>query len=351
MSSGARALSFLLSRGLLSAEEVVNGQVDCVAITRRNDNVRVNRSTGVSYLVKRGRGERGLGTLAHEARVLDRLTIAGAGANGVRVPRLVLYDRREDTLVLEMAVPARNLREASFEDGPPGPAMGAQLAVATKALHELTGVLQAGDDWSLPTDPPAVMSLHRPTLDLVRTLSTGNRRLVTTIQSFPRLCTQLDELRARWRPTALLHGDLRWDNCVVAGSGDLLLVDWEFARAGDPLWDVGCVLADYVASWVRSTPTGPGGASQFLADAAACPLSLWPSTSAFWRTYGPGGRASGLVAQYVAARLMEYACEELHRSSEITETARMFAQLAANMLEKPGAAATDLLGLPRVVMS
>jgi len=55
--------------------------------------------------------------------------------------------------------------------------------------------------------------------------------------------------RREWRATALVHGDIRWANCLVARSdGRIRIVDWELGCIGDPAWDVGSALADIVAA-------------------------------------------------------------------------------------------------------
>ena len=65
-----------------------------------------------------------------------------------------------------------------------------------------------------------------------------------------------------WSSTAVIHGDIRWDNWLYLpsppGAPELRLVDWETACPGDPMWDVGSALASYLWVWVRSVPWAPG---------------------------------------------------------------------------------------------
>src|SRR5262249_38916837 len=47
--------------------------------------------------------------------------------------------------------------------------------------------------------------------------------------------------RREWRTTALVHGDIRWANGLVArcnGGYRIWIVDWELGCTGDPAWDV-----------------------------------------------------------------------------------------------------------------
>ena len=49
------------------------------------------------------------------------------------------------------------------------------------------------------------------------------------------------------RPT-LFHSDPHHSNLIELEDGRLLLIDWEYAAVGDPLFDVACVLAYYPAA-------------------------------------------------------------------------------------------------------
>lgn len=59
-------------------------------------------------------------------------------------------------------------------------------------------------------------------------------------------------------PAAVVHGDYRLDNCMVASSGDVLAVlDWELCTLGDPLADLGQLLV----YWSEPGERGALGAS------------------------------------------------------------------------------------------
>jgi len=75
----------------------------------------------------------------------------------------------------------------------------------------------------------------------------------------------LDELHRRLAatvppssgPPALVHGDYRFDNTVLGADGPIVAVlDWELATIGDPLVDVGYLLASYPVEGDMLTPTG-----------------------------------------------------------------------------------------------
>jgi aminoglycoside phosphotransferase (APT) family kinase protein len=63
--------------------------------------------------------------------------------------------------------------------------------------------------------------------------------------------------------TAIVHGDFRIDNCVIAGDGSVAAVlDWELATLGDPLADLGLLMV----YWIRP---GHGGADVLIGSPTA----------------------------------------------------------------------------------
>jgi thiamine kinase-like enzyme len=88
------------------------------------------------------------------------------------------------------------------------------------------------------SDPPDFVRNHQPVYDWV--------------VAFPRpeaVRDLLEEAAQRWHPGAIIHGDLRFDNCLITARGSnatITFVDWEQAGWGDPAWDVACLVQDYL---------------------------------------------------------------------------------------------------------
>jgi aminoglycoside phosphotransferase (APT) family kinase protein len=67
------------------------------------------------------------------------------------------------------------------------------------------------------------------------------------------------------RSAAIVHGDVRLDNCILAPDGSVIaLVDWEICTLGDPLADLGVLLAYWAepgdeVSALQDPPTVVGG--------------------------------------------------------------------------------------------
>jgi aminoglycoside phosphotransferase (APT) family kinase protein len=102
------------------------------------------------------------------------------------------------------------------------------------------------------------------------------------------------------REATVVHGDFRLGNCIVGPTGDVRAVlDWELCTLGDPLADVGYVLA----TWPENE-----------SEAAALPASPslvpgFPSRDVLLARYAErSGRDVATVGFYVAFSLFRMAC-------------------------------------------
>lgn len=97
---------------------------------------------------------------------------------------------------------------------------------------------------------PAVAGLdgHRRDRYLVRQLRRWHEQWlhtrVRTLDAIQRTHRILTDLLPEEQPIAIVHGDYRFDNCILGADGSVAAVlDWEICAAGDPLADVGLLLA------------------------------------------------------------------------------------------------------------
>jgi aminoglycoside phosphotransferase (APT) family kinase protein len=74
------------------------------------------------------------------------------------------------------------------------------------------------------------------------------------IPAIDRLATRLSAAIPQQQDVALVHGDYRLDNLVVGNDGEVRAVlDWELCTLGDPLADVGLLLAYWPQASARPT--------------------------------------------------------------------------------------------------
>jgi thiamine kinase-like enzyme len=187
-------------------------------------------------------------------------------------------------------------------------------------------------------------------------LSAAALDLLSRVQAHELVCTRLRELREAVSADALVHGDLRWENCMlVAAPGArrrtrVLLVDWELGGLGPAAFDIGTALAEYLIAWVASIPMpDPHDPSRF-AEHAGHPLAqMQPAVHALWRTYCSARTRPPALARVVdlaAVRLLQAALERARQADELPAHAVVLAQVAAHLLRDPEGTALALLGLP-----
>ena len=77
-------------------------------------------------------------------------------------------------------------------------------------------------------------------------------------------------------PSCLVHGDLKWDNCLIEGRDGVRVIDWEMAAIGDPAWDVAGILQDYLV-FCRAvvSPTEPAGLNERAREAGGVFLTSY----------------------------------------------------------------------------
>jgi aminoglycoside phosphotransferase (APT) family kinase protein len=351
---------YLLNRGLIRPRIVTDGDVEVVDTSRRNRSFRFISPSGPSYLLKQGADSDGREWIGHEAAVYRTLR-AEAPVFDRYLPRFHGYDPVQNILVLEYVRSASNLSEYHTRYRRFSVIQARHIGRALAVLHELHLPTDATDAFRPAVFTPWIFSVHRPGLQIVREISSANIQLIRIIQGFPELGAYLDALRREWAPTALIHGDIKWDNFIVAPrepSGQrthLRIVDWELANLGDPCWDLGSVFHAYLSYWLLSIPAFPGEPPERFLDLALFPLEgMQSAMRAFWQSYtrkrqaDPATSDEWLVRalRYGAARLLQTAYEQLQTSMLFTANIVCILQISFNILQRPHEASVQLLGIP-----
>ena len=335
---------YLLSRGLALPSDVVDGTLSISDGSRRNRVYLVSTGADDVHVLKQDATGQAA-ALAHEAGVLRAL--ARVASLRDRIPAVVEYDGPSALLVLRTPGGGRD--------------WGAHHALAGFPVTQARalGTLLA-DVHALPADTVAEaprghapmwgLSLLEPPIELVDELSAGGREVVARIQENRSLASRIASLGDGLSAERLIHGDVRWENCVAVAARPglrrtrVLLIDWELAGRGVPAFDVGSVLAEYLRVWVGSVPI----ASPSPPGQAGYPLArMQPAVGAFWSAYREAGARVPLreVIELTALRLLQAAVERSQGLAVPSRPVMTLVQLAANLLSQPEAAALQLLGL------
>ncbi|WP_437293165.1 phosphotransferase [Sorangium sp. So ce426] len=355
---------------LVDLRSVLDGRLTITSTLRRNYNLRVTRKDGIGYLIKQSDDAvaGGRQTLLREAAFYSYCH-AEPGARSVRalLPRLCHFDPERSLLALELLEGVRPLWIQHHADDLESTSVAASWSVG----HALAVVHRAfrlpGPDQNprlrwLRSEPPWVLAVHRPELDLLGDLSPAGHKTIEILQQQEALCAALDRLREQWSPETVIHGDVKSDNILVlpapygaaAGPPEVRLVDWELVQLGDPAWDVGSALHDLVLFWISTMPAPPPDAPGRSAAAAGAPLAKIQSAArAVWQGYHAGAslpesEACALLdraARLSAARLIQSACEMVQRSHALLPMSVLLLQIGKNLLDHPEAGAACLYGL------
>ena len=334
---------YLLSLGVVKPRSVMEDGFTVVDASRRNRVFLATTRAGPTFVVKQATAANWV-TLAREADVLRSLEGAPELAGGM--PELVYEETEGRCLVLRTPGGGRDFsrHEGRFRCIP-ARSLGRTLA----SLHRLALDAPPG------SGPTWVLDLYAPPHELILDLSAAGQDLVARIQASDYVCGRLEELRAAESSDAFVHGDLRWENCLAIPAPGArrrtraLLVDWELAGRGDPAYDVGSVLAEYLRTWVASVPiidlADPG---RFALHARHPLPSMRPAIAAFWSGYRDGSPSPPplrRIVELAAARLLETAIEVAQGLAAVTAHVVTLLQLADNLLRAPEVAAESLLGV------
>ena len=350
----AEVVPYLTGRGLLHARAVVDGGLRVVDVSRKNRVFLVTAEAEPCYVVKLP-DEPGDPGVEHEAAVLERLrsgVVGGRLAPFLPIP--VVYDPADNVLILEVPPDGRDLAQHQVRGR-----FSRILARETgKGLAVLHSVASAVLDGLAAPDPSGLLAVHRPNLNAARKLTAASVDLVRMIQGSEELCCELDELLACPRDESVIHGDLRWDNCLAlsrGGSGRrtrVLLIDWELSTTGDPALDLGAYFAEYLRAWQQSVAIRRPRKYERLIDPRHALPAMQPAVGAFWEAYERHrdrptvelSRTLRRALQFTGARLVLAALEEAQTLMELRHSVLSTLQLGANVLQRPDEAAAHLLG-------
>jgi aminoglycoside phosphotransferase (APT) family kinase protein len=354
----AEVARYALARELVSAAQIAAGDLVVRDLSSRNRVYALESRHGPSWLLKQGVGASGAAMVAHEARTYASLHALGPTVRR-HLPPWRGYDERRGVLALGLLPEARNLRvlHQRRRRAPVTVARGLGRALARVHRATLLPAASTGAAW-----PPAGLTLHRPGVELLHEGSSAAIELVKILQQTPGFPDHLEELRLQWRPRALVHLDIKWDNCLLARGRrePVVLIDWEAASPGDPCWDIGSALGHYLSAWVFSIPITGHTPPERFAELADRPLgALQPAIRACWEGYRselelePPDAHSWLqrAVHFAAARLVLSAFEAAQVSVRLTGPLMIHLQLALNILERPHEATVHLFGLPLTGMA
>ena len=272
----ASLTTFLTDRGIISGKLeftlIAGGKSNLTYLVRNGVNEFVLRRPPLGHVLATAHD------MAREYRVIDAL-----GGTNVPVPDAVVFCEDEAVLgapfyVMSKLEGVSYRSQQDLRDKEP-----TWVADVANAMMTTLAQLHHVDPRSVGLE-----TFGKPEGYLARQVRTWGRQLDA---SRSRDIPGIDELRAAIeadvpseRRAAIVHGDYRLDNLLVADNGTVTgIVDWEMATLGDPLADIALTLA-YVEVARRQREVGI-----FEGIADACTAPGFPSDDALITAYATAG--------------------------------------------------------------
>ncbi|HEU4560534.1 MAG TPA: phosphotransferase [Longimicrobium sp.] len=361
--SSRTLVHYLVDRGLVPAQAVVDGDYTAREMSRRNRNFSVTAGAGPGLFVKQPGDWEAFSseTLRREATCyLLARDDPDFRALAEMMPPFVDWDAAHHVLTLQLLPASESLAEHHGRTGRFPPRVARRLGELLGSYHRHAGsrARDGARDAVFPRGLPWILNVRHHNPSHVGPVSAGNRALVEMLGRYPAFGPALDAVRDGWRRDALVHGDLKWENCLILQGDEeappeLRIIDWELADFGDACWDVGSVFQAYLSSWILSIRDAGTAHPDSMAALATVPIEhMQPGINAFWRSYvstlGLGSRAADERLRrsmlFAAARLIQTAWEHTAYLPHVPPNVLLMMQVAMNILTRADDAVRHLLG-------
>ncbi len=261
-------LAYLAWTGVVDASAARDPDVRVTDLSRSHMVVSVRFGDGRCLVVKRAnpRADETIGNLRRE---LVAYQLAGSHpVLAAAMPRCLWTDPARQVLVMEEVTPGATLYTDALHRRAL-PASTARLGRLAAGWHRGTHGLAFP---ALPTERPWVLDILTP--GCWRPPAADELLVHGRVRR--ELRRHFADLAGRLEPSCVVHGDLKWDNCLVEGRDRVRVIDWEMAAVGDPAWDVAGILQDHlVLLRAIASPAEPDSLTERARDGAALFLSSY----------------------------------------------------------------------------
>ena len=267
--TGYTIFHYLLNRRLVQLDELFTGgvvMVDNPFPSTRNANFVVRRTAKSNLFVKQPRHLNEVSEGQSELRFYQLVEEADRKLDEHCLRAVKPIDTRNRILILEHSDLKITFDELVVQI--PAPFRGSQLKEPTHLLGQLLAGLRDKLILNRGSNP---IPGHRFGTFVPWLLKLGDQEVLQIekvnnlyLSAFGRFIKQhkvlLASLLANWQATHLINTDVCWRN-ILTTQGDeaavppYVLIDWEFASVGDPLWEIVSLVADYLLARFRTAST------------------------------------------------------------------------------------------------
>ncbi len=263
--------------------------------------------------------------------------------------------------------------------------IAAVLGISLATLHQATFQRQ---EYRLELDPGKAGlttdhynvpdfhgELENLTPDLFKRISVDGLMFYKLYQRSDHLSQAIAQLEADYAPCCLIHNDLKFNNILLHrdwprwptsplpaspaslhlpdGQGIIRVIDWEQWAWGDPAFDVGAVVAEYLRLWLQSLRLSRDIDIAVALRLATIPLvTLQPSLTEFLQAYLSQFPRIGVrfpdfvdrVLRFAGLGLIEAIQERLHYREPFGNLEIAMLQVAKSLLCQPESARITVFG-------
>ena len=182
-------------------------------------------------------------------------------------------------------------------------AIGASLAAVHRATLDSQKykdfLSQTCEDIEIDKVPNFVRGLKRIEPEVFGVVSADALKFFALYQRYESIGQAIEKLNRAFDPCCLTHDDLKLDNILLHSEWERLLstdqpedtsivrlIDWEKWSWGDPAFDLGTIIANYLRIWLSSLVISSAIEIETALRLAKTPLeAIQPSIAALTRTY------------------------------------------------------------------
>jgi thiamine kinase-like enzyme len=300
--SSQNVADYLFKLGLWTQEELAHVQIELIAA--KNFNLTVGLPDGRKLLVKQERHNqdgKAAGEFLSEWRIQEFLKQFSELSHILPwMPVVLHFDAEHSIIIFSYLDEYRDLADFYSKENIFPIQIASTIATILATVHRDTFNRQEYQEFfspkpdNLTTDqvPKLIRGLERIGPEILGQVPADGLKFFALYQRYDSLGQAIAELGSAFAPCCLTHNDLKLNNILLHADWEqtsdsiVRVIDWERSTWGDPAFDLGTLIANYVQIWLGSLVISNSLTIEESLRLAATPLEqLQPSIAALTQAY------------------------------------------------------------------